>query len=64
MSQNKTILNHLKKHGSITCLDAIQQYFILRLSARIWDLREEGHQIKTVIIQSGKKSFAKYILEL
>ena len=63
MTQNQIILKHLKKHGSITPLQAINKYMILRLSARIFDLRDSGHKIKTTIIKSGKKRFAKYILK-
>lgn len=44
-SQNVTIENHLKRFGSITTLEAVNDYSILRLSARIWDLRHKGLMI-------------------
>lgn len=62
MTQNQIILKHLKKHGSITPLQAINKYMILRLSARIFDLKDSGHNIKTTIIKKGNKRFAKYSL--
>lgn len=63
MSQNKTVLNHLKRHGSITSLDAILQHKILRLAARINDLREMGYNIQTIMIEQNDKRFAKYVLD-
>ena len=37
--QAMTIMEHLKKHRSITSLEAIELYGCTRLSARVWDLR-------------------------
>lgn len=47
MTQNEMILNHIKKHGSITSMEAFAEYNITRLSGRIHDLRREGHNIIT-----------------
>jgi hypothetical protein len=44
-TQNELILKHLKEYGGITSLEAIQEYGITRLSARIYDLRKEGYSI-------------------
>ena len=44
-TQELQILNHLKKHKYITSWEAIQEYRITRLSARIYELREKGHNI-------------------
>jgi hypothetical protein len=67
MTQNQMILNHLRQHGSITALEAQQEYGIMRLSARIADLRANG-----ISIASGRQSsknrwgirttYAKYTL--
>lgn len=47
-SQKKLILEYLRAHGSITPMDAINHCnHCYRLSARIWDLRAEGHNIIT-----------------
>ena len=48
MTQNEIILAHLKAHGSITNLEAMQEYGICRLSGRILELRRQGHNIETV----------------
>ena len=47
-SQKELILKYLRAHGSITPMDAINHCnHCYRLSARIWDLRAEGHNIIT-----------------
>lgn len=47
MTQNETILEHIKKNGSITSLEAFELYRITRLSGRIHDLRAQGNNITT-----------------
>lgn len=42
MSQNEQVAWYLKVHGSITSLEAYNAFGILRLSARIHDLRAAG----------------------
>ena len=39
------VLAHLQERGSITSWDAIQMYRATRLSAIIFNLREEGYKI-------------------
>lgn len=47
-SQKAVILQHLKSHGGgISTLDAIKLYGIIRPAARIADLRDDGHLIRT-----------------
>ena len=41
-SQNKMVKNHLDKYGRIDAITAIKKYLILRLAARISNLRDEG----------------------
>ena len=68
LTQKKQILEHLKKHGSITPLEALDNYGCMRLGARIWDLRHDGHQIRMELtrafnIDTLKTShYARYIL--
>lgn len=47
MTQTQMILEHLKQHGSITQKDAMDNYGIMRLGARIWDLKHDGYNIVT-----------------
>lgn len=56
-SQTRIVLDHLKKVGPITPLEALRSYGIMRLGARIHDLRESGHSILTTPIRvSGRNS--------
>lgn len=45
MSQCKRVLQHLQAYGSITPLEAMQEYGIMRLGARIYDLKKMGYSI-------------------
>ena len=45
MTQVETVKNHLKKHKTITTMDAFMKYGITRLAARIKDLRDDGEKI-------------------
>ena len=61
-TQENQILNHLKKHKFITSWEAIQEYRITRLSARIYELREKGFNIITKNVTENGKTFAEYSL--
>jgi hypothetical protein len=43
MTQAQMILNHLYLKGSITAWEAMRDYGIMRLAARIYDLHQDGH---------------------
>ena len=64
MSQNTSILSALKQ-GPLTPLYALQQFGVMRLAARIWELRQSGHNIRARKreLPSGK-SVAEYSLDL
>ena len=42
ITQCERILRHMKDYGSITSLEAVTEYGIMRLASRINDLRAEG----------------------
>ena len=46
MTQTQRVLWYMMRHGEITQLDATGHLGIMRLGARIYDLRRQGHQIK------------------
>ena len=48
MSQKTMILDHLQRTGEITIAQAWRRYKCYRLSARIKELRDEGHIIDYV----------------
>ena len=45
ITQCDRILRHLRDYGSITSLEAITEYGILRLASRINDLKQRGYNI-------------------
>lgn len=63
MTQSEMILEYLKKHGSITPLEALEECGSMRLSARIKELRDGGHNIVTVNVQNGRTIYARYVLK-
>jgi hypothetical protein len=60
MTQNSRILEHLKEYGTINPLQALELYGSFRLSARILDLKQDGHNIETTRKTVKKKTFAEY----
>lgn len=61
-AQTKQILAYMRKHDGITPMEALNHCGCFRLSARIADLKEAGHQIITIMTQANGKRFARYIL--
>lgn len=49
-SQRDRVLEYIKKHGSITALEAMNDLGVMRLASRISDLRKAGHFIKSEMI--------------
>ncbi len=47
MAQKDMVLQYIQRNGSITDMDAVYELGIHRLSARVADLRAEGHDIVT-----------------
>lgn len=62
MSQTTQILDMLER-GPVTAMDALQEAGCFRLAARIADLRQQGHNIKTETIVVNGKHIAQYQLE-
>ena len=48
MTQVERVEKYMIDFGSITQLEAMRDLGIMRLSARIWDLKHEGKQINRV----------------
>lgn len=61
-SQNEEILRHLQSGRSLSPLEALESYGSFRLGARVYDLKQRGHQIETVIVKKNGKRFATYKL--
>lgn len=67
MTQSERIARHLRDYGSITSLEAIQEYGIMRLASRVSDLKKAGFPIHAEMVKGvnryGEKiSFARYTL--
>lgn len=67
MTQSERILRHLRDYGSITPVEALQEYGCMRLGARIYDLKREGHDIRTERQSARNRygertTFARYIM--
>lgn len=68
MNQYQRIVRHLEAFGSITSLEAMQEYGIMRLASRVSALKKSGLPVRTEFVR-GKNRFgestcyARYILE-
>lgn len=62
-TQNELVLDHLRTQGPLTQPEAQDRLGCLRLGARIWDLKQRGHAIRTEFIElpSGQR-VARYSL--
>lgn len=65
MNKTSAVLNHLKKNGSITSMEAIEKFRATRLSAIIFNLRRK-HNIDTLYMEvtdryGNECRFAKYL---
>lgn len=66
MTQNEKVLAYMEEYGSITTMAAFK-IGITRLSARILDLRQRGHNIHGEVIRytagdGTRKCYKKYSL--
>lgn len=68
MTQRDRVLRHLKELGNITSWQAFKEYGITRLSAIIFDLRQDGYEISSFIEShtnryDEKTHYARYVLK-
>lgn len=67
MTQCDRILRHLNDYGSITSLEAMKEYGIMRLASRISDLKNMGYKITSITETSKNRygettHYSKYML--
>lgn len=62
MSQTEQLLRYLRRHRTITPLEALRELGIFRLAARIHNLRNE-YDIETRLVMDdkAKKAYAEYV---
>lgn len=58
ITQCDRILRHLRDYGSISSLEAISEYSILRLASRIADLKRRGFNITSETVH-GKNRYGE-----
>lgn len=63
MTQTEQIKKHLIKWRTITPMEALNSFGCFRLAARISDLKREGLNIRTKMVEADGKRFARYIYE-
>jgi hypothetical protein len=55
LTQKQKILRHLQEIGAITPVQAFFDYSIMRLATRIFELKEDGYDIETIMLKSENK---------
>ena len=68
MTQYDRIIRHMEDYGSITPLEAMSEYGIMRLASRVNDLKNRGLDIRRVMESSKNRygepvCYARYYLE-
>lgn len=58
MTQNERITRHLEDYGSITSMEAMSEYGIMRLASRINDLKRQGLPIVTETV-TGRNRYGE-----
>lgn len=61
MTQKQKVKEYIEKHGSITSFEAFRELYVTRLSAVIFDLRNEGENIECEMVHPTKGvSYGRY----
>lgn len=68
MTQCEKILRHMEDYGSISSLEAVNEYGIMRLASRISDLKRMGILIRKETVKGKNRygeatSYARYSLQ-
>jgi len=68
LTQKQKVLRHLQQIGALTPVQAFFDYSIMRLAAIVFDLKEDGYDIETIMLKSTNKfgepvSYAQYKLK-
>ncbi len=56
MTQTQQVLNHIEMYGSITPLEAMNEYGIMRLASRIAELKREGKPIQSKMVSAPNRN--------
>lgn len=55
VKQTELVLMYLKQYGTITPVDAMREFGIMRLASRISDLKRAGYRIESRMKQSNNR---------
>lgn len=58
MTQCDRIIRHMQDYGSISSMEAMQEYGIMRLASRVNDLRAQGYDIVSET-KTGKNRYGE-----
>lgn len=62
-TQNELILKHLQRRKSISPVEALISYGVMRLASRIHELRQAGYHIITIMKRDeAGQAYARYSL--
>ena len=61
MTRKDMILSFMRENGSITQLQAAEEFGCWRLGARIWDLKADGHNIRRDMV-TRKNRYGKTVM--
>lgn len=60
MTQCEKILRHMEDYGSISSLEAVNEYGIMRLASRISDLKRQGYPVTREMV-AGKNRYGETV---
>lgn len=63
MTQSQQIKTYLSKGNTLTGMEALHMFKCFRLPARVFELNEQGMNIKSEMIYFNKKRFARYFID-
>lgn len=68
MCQTDRIIRHMQEYGSITPVEALQEYGIMRLASRICDIKRAGIAVEKETVTSKNRygepvRYARYSLK-
>lgn len=68
ITQTDRIIRHIQDYGSITPLEAMQEYGIMRLASRMCDIKRAGYNVRREMVTGRNRygestTYARYFLE-
>ena len=68
MNKTQLVKEHLLEHGSITSWEAIEEYGATRLASIICNLRRDGFDIRTIMVEftdryGNTSKYANYVFK-